>query len=155
MSTAVDVAYPVELAREWQSCADVFSAAFGGVNSAQHLADADVQRVVLVDTDLAALRRMTLRDGWSAVHEDAFAWAERQADNTFDAVVLDPWTGDLSRKVIAHLPTFRRIARRHVVVGVAHAELDSDFLADGWKVVDVIRRSDRLGGVYWVVLEWQ
>ena len=110
--------------------------------------------MTLVDNDERLLGRMHLEPGWEAVCADAFEWAGGQLTFRYDAVVLDPFTSLMDR-VVDELPRFLRLARFDCVVGVVTTTRVPEF--PGWQAVRKIRRSDKYGGVWWLVMErtWQ
>lgn len=150
-ATVVDT-FPTSYLDKSESALVVFAAAYGGAQDAAHIRDAGLH-AVCVDHDYDKLEQM--RDqyppDWVFIDLDAFKFLDQAlARNfTFDAVTLDPFTGDTMDRTIEHLPDWCKLARRVVICGVDGRELA---VPDGWRIKTKTWRSNNRGGVYWAVL---
>lgn len=104
-----------------------------------------------VDLNGDKLRQMQelYPDGWEFIEADVYEYAA-SAHNTWDVVTLDPWTGQFARCADL-LPLWTTLARKVVVLGHGNYRLERPEAPEGWSMVEVIRRGDFKGGVYWLV----
>lgn len=99
----------------------LFCGAFLGVNDAIHFAQAGIP-TVCVDTNaesLAVMRELYPEE-WEFVQSDAwkYAAAARDLGLTWDAVSVDTWTGDQSRRSMESLELWTAITERFLAVTV-------------------------------------
>lgn len=175
--------FPRDVLTGARSAADFFGAGFLGQNSAIHLLDAGIEDVVVVDYDEAKLATMSSAypSTWRFWPSDCYAAARILAEDNHtrrppriaDVVVVDPWTNGIDR-AIRNLGVWTEIAARYVVIGVhepwlagrgalsrAPVAIDAAFQrvefaarpARPFRVVDVVKRSDHVGGVWWAVVD--
>ena len=133
-----------------EGCMDglcLFSSAFLGVNDAVHFAMSGVQ-TTCVDRDGERLREMKrlYPESWTFIQADAWTFAEAMRDEelAWDAVCVDPFTGDAMDRAWETLELWRSLSRRVLIMGADRAALQRPWA--GW--VSVV---DRAPGVYWVV----
>jgi hypothetical protein len=129
----------------------LFAAGFYGMHDAYWMAEAGV-RATCVDIDqekLETMRRI-YPDDWTFACQDAFELAE-SLDRRFDVVTVDPGSNWFER--VADLTElWCSLARRAAVIGAGVGTKDMR-APEGWRVTDTRRRSNHLGGVFWVVME--
>jgi len=136
--------FPFEALEGCETGLCLFAAAFGGVNDAVHFAMSGL-RTTCVDRDGEALERMRAAypEDWSFVDADAWTFAEaaRSEELSWDAVCVDPFTGDAMVRALETLELWRALADRVLIVG-------------NTTVVPVPGRNVRRApGVYWNVHE--
>lgn len=140
--------YPLRAARTGLV---LFAAAFQGRQDAYWFAHYGV-RTTCVDTDAAGLAKMRelYPSDWEFVHDDAWDFARGANAHVWDVVSLDPFT-NLFQLVADSIHEWTRLATRYVVMGCGvHTRVVAP---GGWKVVDMVKRSQFHGGIYWAVLE--
>lgn len=128
----------------------LFGAAFLGHNDAIWYALAGATcDVVDVDGARLAEMRALYPDAWRFHKRDAWSYGDEvwAAGFSWDAVSLDPFTGDAMSRAIASLDLWVALARRRVVCGVAAGV--PYVVPRGWRS----RLLERSSGVYWLVLE--
>lgn len=117
--------YPVHLLEGCETGLCLFAAAFLGQNDAAHFEEAGV-RTTCVDTDAERLGQMAFNypSTWRFVPMDAWEYAERWAAYgwQWDAVSVDPFTGDPMKKALGTLDLWTSLARKFVTIGVATRE---------------------------------
>lgn len=139
---------------------DFFGAGFLGKNSAVHLERAGM-RVSVVDTDDKRLEEMAglYPRSWKFIRGDAFEIARllREGRHQADLVVVDPWTQHVPR-VLEALPLFAALARSWLVFGLTAEQGNPPDLAAllarvdaPLRPVELVKRSDHIGGVWWGV----
>lgn len=147
--------YPVHLLEGCRTGLCLFAAAFLGLNDAAHFEEAGVQ-TTCVDTDAERLGQMSFyypRD-WKFIPYDAWEFARGARELTgppaqWDAVSVDPFTGDTMDAVLWSLDLWTSLARKFVTVGMpAGARLAGDAGPD-WKA-SILPRSATAS---WLVLE--
>lgn len=143
------VSYPGAAIRGHETALCLFCAAWHGRQDAYWLADAGL-RTTCVDFDEGRLREMhdIYPDDWEFLVGDAFDtkhWRNMQ----WDVVSLDPFS-NLFDRCAENLPLWCSLANHVVILGMDDRPLEAP---DGWRITDRRKRSDYLGGVYWVVLE--
>lgn len=130
----------------------LFAAAFLGVNDAIHMARKDMT-VTCVDVDRDRLSAMAelYPDTWRFEHADAWEYATLMRDSgaEWDAVSIDTFTGDASRRSTRTLDLWCSLATKIVTVTVG--EHDEWAAPPGWEEW-VYPRSDLAA---WLVLERQ
>src|SRR4029077_1476496 len=143
-------AFPRESLEGCETGLVLFCGAFLGVNDAIHFAQAGIQ-TVCVDTnaDSLATMRTLYPEEWEFVQSDAWKYAEAARDLglTWDAVSVDTWTGDASRRSMETLELWTAIANRLVAVTVG--ERDTWQTPRGWHSWTQ-QRSEKAD---WLVLE--
>lgn len=178
MTTLADVrasaskgAFPTERLAGLRTAGAFFCAAFLGRQDVIHLSDAGLN-VEAFDTDAPLVAKMeAIYPGQVHVHvADAFAVAANYAriGIKYDVVTVDPWT-NMVTQALDVLPTWCALARRLVLVNVTapwfrerglepnevvfQLWIDRTFPDLSWRIVELRKRSDHVGGVYWAVLE--
>lgn len=154
-----DIPFPIHLLRPGDRVLCVFSAAFLGRNAEAYIRDAGHLDVTCVDHDKAKLDEMAklYPAEWTFVCADAWTYPATQPPLSFDVVVLDPWTQHVDR-VMDAASEWAALARRVVVFGVTAAWLVDPstaglrhfFSRHGVTPESVIKRSDYMGGVWWI-----
>lgn len=142
--------FPHELLEGCETGLVLFAGAFMGANDAIHFACAGVE-TICVDTDAKALEAMRelYPPDWEFIQADAWTYAEAARDLglTWDAVSVDTWTGDQSRRSMESLELWTSIAERLVVVTMGSA--DRARVPVGW-TWGMQERSDKAS---WLILE--
>jgi len=145
--------FPVRVLDGMSSALVVFAAGFYGAQDAIHVADAGlVGTCVDVDADKLLLMEAMYPEGWEFRVADAFAFARtwRHAHRRWDIVTVDSPT-NLFDRCAADVEVWCDLAWRTVVLGTG-VETAVE-VPEGWRVSDVVQRSDYRGGVFWTVLE--
>lgn len=133
--------YPAHLLTGCQDGLCLYSAAFLGTNDAVHFARKGIV-TTCVDIDGSKLEEMRelYPAGWDFVQADALDYALDAAGCQWDAVSVDQFLGDETKRVLAALPLFLHLARKVATVTIpAGADLPH---LDGWKF-SVFPRSPR------------
>lgn len=164
-------AFPTRLLNDCRSAAAFFVAQFYGKNDVVHIYNAGIPRVTLVDVDrdkLDVMREIYPSD-WDVLYEDAFAVAERFASEgrKFDLVTCDAYSPMSERVAWDTLDLWESIANRYLMLFYTTPMLEqlgappeAPVVADAVsarlgrpvRVIDLIKRSSHLGGVYWCVI---
>ena len=149
---AADPTFPVARLEGLNDALLLFAGGFRGGNDGIHVADAGLT-AVCVDVRPDGLEEMAAMypDDWEFVVDDVFSFAA-SARSRYDVVVVDSPTGMFDR-CADMVSVWAAFARRLLVLGTGPRT--SVTAPEGWRIVDVIRRSDYRGGVYWSVLETQ
>lgn len=143
--------FPFQLLEECETGLCLFAAAFHGRNDAIHFAMSGV-RTTCVDRDgsrLADMRAVYPED-WAFVEADAWTYAEaaRREEVVWDAVCVDPFTGDAMDRSMETIDLWLSLARRVAIIGTTTFPYAPPAL---WNVrVKWVRRAQ---GVYWMALE--
>jgi hypothetical protein len=92
-------------------------------------------------------------DGWRFHTADAYEFARHAANQgrAWDVLTMDPWTGQFD-KCAQLIDLWTAITRRVIVLGHGNYRLPAPAAPAGWRTLDVIKRSDFKGGVYWYVM---
>jgi hypothetical protein len=145
-------AFPRENLEGCETGLVLFAGAFLGVNDAIHFAQAGIP-TVCVDTNAKALETMRrlYPEEWEFVEADAWRYAEAARDLglTWDAVSVDPWTGDAMNRVRSDLELWAALAECVLVVGVDN-EVPEAMLPRDWEARGYHERSAIAD---WLVLE--
>lgn len=142
--------FPTEKLVGMESALVLFAAAFLGRQDAVWVEEAGLVGTC-VDNDQGALDRMQdlYPADWDFVTADAYQFA-RVTGGRWDVVTIDCPTGQFE-KVAEWLGVWCSIANAVVILG---SQKDAPQQPDGWKLADLIRRSDYIpGGVWWSVYE--
>jgi hypothetical protein len=164
--------FPCAVLAGAETAACFFAAAFHGRQDVIHVLDAGVREITVIDKDwpkLLAMAALYPKDTLRLRHGDALLEAKHLIGrgDAFDVVTLDPWTQFIPA-TLSSFTTYARLARRALVAGVS-----AEWLADApptpegvlkrlWleigeeplvavPCVEVRKRSDHLGGIYWAV----
>lgn len=127
----------------------VFAAAFMGAQDAIWIHDAGLTATCL-DHDANCLDRMKglYPSNWDFLCVDAYDYLEA-AEGQWDVVSVDS-PSDHFERCAERVESFCKLARKLVILGVGiDTQVDAP---DGWEVVETIKRSDYVGGVFWAVL---
>ena len=138
--------YPAYLLPEHGTALALFSAAYLGHNDVIHFARAEMH-TTCVDIDAQRLDAMAevYPYDWDFVVSDAWEYAE-QAEETWDVVSVDTFTGDATDRSLQTLDLWCSLAEKLVTATIADGQTYQ--APDGWKA-DVFPRSDRAS---WLVL---
>jgi hypothetical protein len=144
--------FPQELLEACDSALMLFCAAFSGRNDCVWVEEAGITDVLAIDVDARKLD--TMREiypaSWIFVCTDAFSAAHVLKAGYADLVCVDAFGGEDAEKALSMLEDWCRLARKFVVL-TSIGQVEHDTPA-GW-TSRFIRRSDHLGGCYWLVLE--
>lgn len=148
--------YPVHLLEGCETGLCLFAAAFLGRNDAAHFEEAHV-RTTCVDTDAERLGQMSFYypGDWKFLPGDAWEFAESARDiyAQWDAVSVDPFSGDAMTKALGALNLWTSLAIKFVTVGLPGAPWADPSLwlhvGDDWRA-SVLPRSRAAS---WLVLE--
>ncbi len=166
--------FPRELIKGCKTAVCFFGAGFLGRNDGIHLLDSGIESATVVDTDPEKLETMfTLYPStWKFENNDALLTSRvyRKAGRKFDVVTVDPWSG-CTGTPLYNLPTFVGLANRFVIIGVDLAWFENKRVAptleafNDWidrahwngegtppHALELRKRSDYLGGVWWAVI---
>lgn len=127
----------------------VFAAAFMGAQDGIWIHDAGLT-ATCIDHDADCLDRMQglYPPSWEFLCVDAYEWLET-AEGAWDVVSVDSPSDHFGRGA-GLIGAFCKLARRLVILGIGtDTQVDAP---EGWEVVDCIKRSDYVGGVFWSVL---
>jgi hypothetical protein len=143
--------FPCHLLEGQETGLVVFAAGFYGMHDAYWMAEAGMRAVCIdVDAEKLAVMERIYADDWEFVEADAFDFVEAMI-GTYDVVTVDPGSNWFER--VADLTDlWCSRANRAAVIGAGVGTKDMR-APEGWKVTDVRRRSNHLGGVFWVVME--
>jgi len=155
-----------------ESAALFFVAQFYGKNEVIHFYEMGVPDVTLVDIDKDRLDHMEdiYPDHWTCVLEDAFSAAERlkAEGKRYDLVMADPFSPMIRETSFDKFPLFRDISNKYVLFIAAQAVFDelgldatpesiqahyNAHIDPDVKVLDLHKRSNHEGGIYWCVLD--
>ena len=133
LTDADRASYPVHLLEGCETGLCLFAAAFLGRNDVAHFEEAGVW-TTCVDTDEERLGQMSFYypNVWNFVPADAWEFAEEQFGQ-WDAVSVDPFTGDAANAALASLPVWTTLARKFVTVTVTHFGQALVDVPEGWK----------------------
>lgn len=156
-STLADVrgaasVFPSEVLDSCESALMFFCAGFYGRNDCIWLAETGIQDVVGIDIDARKLdvMRDLYPDEWKFICVDAFDAAHVFKAGAYDLVCVDAFGGEVADRALGMIEDWCRIARRFVVMtSIGEVEHETP---GGW-TSRFVRRSDHLGGCYWLVLE--
>lgn len=131
----------------------LFCAEWYGMQDAYWIAKAGLTGTCVdLNADKLARMREVYPEGWEFETADAYEFAEKALEDgrQWDALTLDPWTGQFQRCADL-LTTWTTLARRVVVLGHGNYRLHRPEAPEGWSMVEAIKRSDFKGGIYWLV----
>lgn len=144
--------FPGPLLKDCDTALVMFAAGFYGMQDAYWIADAGLT-ATCVDADgdkLEAMRRL-YPDDWRFVRHDVYTFPDGEPEGSqWDVVSLDPWTNEFSR-CAEYVDLWCSLARRFVFLGTGLSTKVEPPV--GWRIRDVMKRTDYDGGVFWTVLE--
>jgi hypothetical protein len=132
----------------------LFSAEWLGQQDAYWIAKAGLTgECVDLQSDKLAEMEAIYPDGWRFHTADAYEFARHAANQgrAWDVLTMDPWTGQFD-KCAQLIDLWTAITRRVIVLGHGNYRLPAPAAPAGWRTLDVIKRSDFKGGVYWYVM---
>jgi hypothetical protein len=143
--------FPFQLLEDCETGLCMFSAAFLGINDAVHFAMSGV-RTTCVDVNAGRLEQMRriYPEDWTFIECDAWTYAEaaRREEVVWDAVCVDPYTGDAMNRSMETLDLWLSLARRVLIAGTDVFPFAPPAL---WNVrTKYVRRAP---DVYWLALE--
>ena len=145
--------YPTEALQGLETALMGFCAAFLGRQDCAWVEEARLT-ATCVDTNADRLDQMRelYPEEWSFVCDDVYRYAQSlyAFGYQFDLVSLDPPTNQFEL-CDYRLPLWCSLARRVVVLGVGSRPKLA--YPEGWRLTDIVQRSNFRGGVYWAVLE--
>ena len=133
----------------------LFSAEWLGMQDAYWIAKHGMTGTCVdLQADKLAQMRELYPEGWEFIEADAYEFAQESLEEgrEWDALTLDPWTGQFE-KCADLLPTWTALARNTVVLGHGNYRLTRPEAPEGWTMTQAILRSDFKGGVYWLVFQ--
>ena len=138
----------------------LFSAEWLGMQDAYWIAKHGMTGTCVdLQADQLAQMRELYPEGWEFVEGDVYdvtlAWLPHGRPGygrQWDAVTLDPWTGQF-QKCSELLDRWTTLARKTVVLGHGNYRLTRPEAPEGWTMTQAILRSDFKGGVYWLVFQ--
>ena len=139
------------------TCLCLFSAEWLGMQDAYWIAKHGMTGTCVdLQGDKLAQMRELYPEGWKFHEDDAYGFAELAVELgwQWDALTLDPWTGQF-QKCADLLPTWTTLARKTVVLGHGNYRLHRPEAPEGWAMTQEIKRSDYKGGIYWLVFQCQ
>jgi hypothetical protein len=144
--------FPRDVLAGCQSALMLFCAAFHGRNDCIWVEEAGLTDVTAIDLDEGKLEQMRelYPESWRFVCADAFAAPRALATGHWDLVCVDAFGGNDADRALTMLDEWCRLARKVVVI-TAIGQVAHEAPA-GW-TSRFVRRSDHLGGCYWLVLE--
>lgn len=153
------MSFPVELLRPEDSAICFFVAAFGGRQDLHYLRLAGLKDVIAIDNDSEKLHALIPQypKDWTFSDDDGFAAIRDIAAKiaspavAADVITLDPWTGDMTQRVIDHLPVLSRLAKRVLVVGVGVEQEKAARAALAGRDWPIIETRPRSALASWVV----
>lgn len=142
--------FPRDVLRGSKTGLCVFAAEWHGRQDAFWLYEAGITTtcVDVNGTRLEEMRRI-YPDGWEFVTGDAFEFAPQ---TKYDVVTLDPFTGEAMDRCHREIARWCSLANNAVVMGSTAAQPIHRAPA-GWRLAELVHRSDFGGGVFWTVLK--
>jgi hypothetical protein len=133
----------------------IFSAEWLGMQDAYWIAQHGLRGTCVdLQGDKLAQMREIYPQGWEFVEADAYDFAAGAVveGRQWDALTLDPWTGQF-QQCADLLPTWTTLARKTVVLGHGNYRLIRPEAPEGWTMTEAIKRSDFKGSVDWLVFQ--
>lgn len=133
----------------------IFSAEWFGMQDAYWIAKHGMTGTCIdLQGDKLALMREYYPEGWEFIEADAYEFAADALEDKrqWDALTLDPWTGQF-QTCADLLPQWTALARKTVVLGHGNYRLHRPEAPEGWTMTQDIKRSDYKGGIDWLVFQ--
>lgn len=136
--------FPIHLFTTETKVLSLFSAAFYGDHDVQHLFNAKVKDVTMVDTDIEKLHVMQKQYHYKYSPNDAFNVIDLCKNVDWDIIISDQWTNQ-DEEIWKRYEKLKNMATKFLIISIAKGANPHIKLPPG----DLMKRSDHLGGTYW------